>query len=65
VTPAAGSAAHHARQAGSGAIGTASANLLWARALLEGLVAGARAFAEGGPQTDDLTAIICKVGPEP
>jgi sigma-B regulation protein RsbU (phosphoserine phosphatase) len=35
-----------------------------ARQILEGLVAGARAFTEGGPQTDDLTAIICKVGPE-
>ena len=35
-----------------------------AQQVLEGLVAGARAFAEGGPQTDDLTAIICKVGPE-
>jgi 2-succinyl-5-enolpyruvyl-6-hydroxy-3-cyclohexene-1-carboxylate synthase len=40
VTAAAGSAAPHARQADSGAIGTASANLLWARALVEGLVAG-------------------------
>ncbi len=36
-----------------------------ARQVLEGLIAGARAFAEGGPQTDDLTAIICKVAPEP
>ena len=35
-----------------------------AQQVLEGLVAGAQAFAEGGPQTDDLTAIICKVGPE-
>jgi len=32
-----------------------------AQQVLEGLVAGAQAFAEGGPQTDDLTAIICKV----
>lgn len=34
-----------------------------AQQILEGLVAGARAFADGGHQTDDLTAIICKVGP--
>jgi PAS domain S-box-containing protein len=32
-----------------------------AQQVLEELVAGARAFAQGGPQTDDLTAIICKV----
>ena len=36
-----------------------------AQQVLEGLIAGARAFAQGGPQTDDLTAIICKVAPEP
>ena len=35
-----------------------------AQQVLEGLIAGARAFTEGGPQSDDLTAIICKVGPE-
>ncbi len=34
-----------------------------ARQALEGLVAGVRAFADGTPQTDDLTAIICKIGP--
>jgi PAS domain S-box-containing protein len=33
-----------------------------AQQVLEGLVAGAQAFAGGGPQTDDLTAIICRVG---
>jgi PAS domain S-box-containing protein len=36
-----------------------------AQQVLEGLVAGAQAFAQGGPQADDLTAIICKVRPEP
>jgi len=35
-----------------------------ARQVLEGLVAGVQAFADGGPMADDLTAIICKVGPE-
>jgi phosphoserine phosphatase RsbU/P len=35
-----------------------------ARQALDGLIDGARAFAEGGPQTDDLTAIVCRVAPE-
>jgi sigma-B regulation protein RsbU (phosphoserine phosphatase) len=36
-----------------------------AQQVLEGLVAGAQAFAGGNPQADDLTAIICKVAQEP
>ncbi len=35
-----------------------------AQQVLDGLVAGAQAFAGGDPQADDLTAIICKVAPE-
>ena len=32
--------------------------------ILEGLVSGARGFTEGGPHSDDLAAIICKVEPD-
>jgi sigma-B regulation protein RsbU (phosphoserine phosphatase) len=34
-----------------------------AREVLDGLIAGVRAFAQDGPQDDDATAIICKVEP--
>jgi sigma-B regulation protein RsbU (phosphoserine phosphatase) len=36
-----------------------------AQQVLEGLVAGAQAFAAGGPPADDLTAIVGRVGPGP